>query len=180
MQEYELRRGQDRSDARKGFGGSSMHLDGMGTLTAIGIVKHGLKLVTAVEACDAVFALNLATFRLYAKPGGSPFLLNKPIDRVILADEIDSVKELWTRHGIRWGTFTISAGDAYVIPAGIPHEFLNRQKSLSIAWNIFPRREDFTTPPSTSPLLLQRYRNNAYGSRRHVQEQLLRPHTHYS
>ena len=47
------RRYKERSDVRQGFGGSSMHLDGMGTLTAIGGVKSGTKMVTAVEACDA-------------------------------------------------------------------------------------------------------------------------------
>ena len=29
-------------------------------------------------------------------------------------------------------------GDFYVIPAGVAHEFLNRQKALSIAWNLVP------------------------------------------
>jgi hypothetical protein len=161
MKEFLFRRGRERSNVRLGFGGSSMHLDGMGTMTAIGVVKHGMKLVTAVEACDAVFALNLVKFRLYAKPGGSSFLLNQPVDRVIFEDVPDSVKELWTRHGIRWGTFNIFKGDGYVIPAGIPHEFLNRQKSLSIAWNIFPRCDDcVSTTPSTSPQTLPRYRND--------------------
>ena len=135
-----------------------MHVDEMGTMTVIGIVKDGSKLVTAVEACDSVLALKLVNFRLYAKPGGSSFLLNPPVDRVIIEDVPDSAKELWTRHGIRWGTFNISKGDGYVIPAGIPHEFLNRQKSLSIAWNVLPRCHDCVgTPPSTAPHTLPRY-----------------------
>jgi hypothetical protein len=81
------RRYRERSDVRLGFGGSSMHLDGMGTLTAIGGVKSGTKMVTAVEACDAPLAFYLAKFKLYAKPGGSAHLINDPIDRAVLDDD---------------------------------------------------------------------------------------------
>ena len=44
MKEFLFRRGRERSDVRLGFGGSSMHLDGMGTMTAIGAAKHGMNL----------------------------------------------------------------------------------------------------------------------------------------
>ena len=37
--------------------------------------------------------------------------------------------------GVRYGTFEIGAGDLYVIPAGLPHEFLNHEEDcLSVAW----------------------------------------------
>ena len=49
-------------------------------------------------------------------------------------DEEDR-KKGWKAHGVAFGTFTIRAGDAYVIPAGVPHEFRNDLPSLSIAWN---------------------------------------------
>ena len=52
---------------RQGMGGSSMHLDGMGTLAAVGGVKAERKLVTCVEAADTALALRLAKFKLYAK-----------------------------------------------------------------------------------------------------------------
>ena len=44
-------------------------------------------------------------------------------------------RKRWKDHGVAFGTFTICAGDAYVIPAGVPHEFRNDPPSLSIAWN---------------------------------------------
>ena len=42
---------------------------------------------------------------------------------------------------MRWGTFRIHKGEGYAIAAGIPHEFLNEEKALSIAWNIVPQCE---------------------------------------
>ena len=77
--------------------------------------------MTAVEAFDSILAFRLAKFKLYAKPGGSTFLVNDPLDRALVGDPggnygetlemeeglFESVKELWTRHGIRWGTFQI-------------------------------------------------------------------------
>ena len=51
---------------RQGMGGSSMHLDGMGTL-AVGGVKAERKLVTCAEAADTALALRLAKFKLFAK-----------------------------------------------------------------------------------------------------------------
>ena len=36
------------------------------------------------------------------------------------------------------GSGCATQGDFYVIPAGVAHEFLNRQKALSIAWNLVP------------------------------------------
>ena len=92
------RGGKDRSDVREGFAGSSIHLDGMGTLTAVGGVKGGIKVLTAIEADDASRAFLLGKFKLYAKPGGSPYLINPPIDRcpaVLLGENADSVKEVW-------------------------------------------------------------------------------------
>ena len=78
--------------------------------------------MTAVEAFDSILAFRLAKFKLYAKPGGSTFLVNDPLDRALVGDPggnygetlemeeglFESVKELWTRHGIRWGTFQIN------------------------------------------------------------------------
>lgn len=129
------RRVRYRGDKKDGLGGSTMHLDGMGSLVAIGGLKCGKKLVTAVEACDASLALKIAGFKSYAKPGGSSFLTNDPVDRSFSGEEEScSLKDLWTMSHVRWGTFEISAGDAYVIPAGMPHEFLNAEPSLSIAW----------------------------------------------
>jgi hypothetical protein len=54
--------------------------------------------VTAIEACDASRAFRLVNLKLYAKPGGSPYLINPPIDRspaVLLGETADSVKEVW-------------------------------------------------------------------------------------
>eukprot|EP00960_Hanusia_phi_P044463 756658-Hanusia_phi.AAC.4 len=136
------RRVRYRGDKKDGLGGSTMHLDGMGSLVAIGGLKSGKKLVTAVEACDAMLAFKIAGFKSYAKPGGSNFLTNDPVDRAFSCeDDSRSLKDLWTTSHVRWGTFEINAGDAYVIPAGIPHEFLNSEPSLSIAWNILPACE---------------------------------------
>jgi len=151
------RRYKERSDVRQGFGGSSTHLDGMGTLTALGGVKCGSKMVTAVEACDAPLALHLAKFKMYAKPGGSSFLINDPVDRAMLCfEEVQSsVKDVWTRHGVRWGTFRIYKGEGYAIAAGIPHEFLNVEKALSVAWNIVPACEQAQTE-ALPWMLLQR------------------------
>ena len=151
--------GRERCDVRLGMGGSSMHLDGMGTLTAVGGVKAGSKLVTCVEAADAALALRLAKFKFYAKPGGSNFIVNDPVDRAVVLDDaptLESVKQLWTRHGVRWGTFKVLKGDGYMIPAGLPHEFLNLEKALSIAWNIVPACEEAQHSEPVPWILLQR------------------------
>ena len=133
-----------------------MHLDGMGTLAAVGGVKDGTKLVTAVEAADAALALRLARFKFYAKPGGSNFVVNDPIDRVAVGDDaLQGLKQLWTRHGVRWGTFKIHKGEGYLIAAGIPHEFLNTEGALSIAWNIVPACDEEQEEPIPW-ILLQR------------------------
>merc|ERR1711924_523109 len=44
--------------------------------------------------------------------------------------------------GVWWGSFPIYSGDAYFVPSGVPHEFLNRRTCLSIAWNCSPRCDD--------------------------------------
>ena len=62
-------------------------------------------------------------------------------------DEED--RKRWKAHGVAFGTFTIRAGDAYVIPAGVPHEFRNDLPSLSIAWN-------FLQPGTQANLLVVR------------------------
>ena len=41
----------------------------------------------------------------------------------------------WRAHQVAFGEFTLRRGDAYIIPAGVPHEFRNDAPSLSIAWN---------------------------------------------
>jgi hypothetical protein len=41
----------------------------MGTLTAAGAVKCGVKRITATEAVDSLYALKLGGFTSYAKPG---------------------------------------------------------------------------------------------------------------
>jgi hypothetical protein len=48
-----------RSGPRTGYGGSTMHFDGMGTFVALGGLKSGRKRITAVEAADAMWALHL-------------------------------------------------------------------------------------------------------------------------
>jgi hypothetical protein len=70
----------------------------MVTLTAVGGIKCGIKVVTAIEADDASRAFLLGKLKLYAKPGGSSYLINPPIDRssvVVLGENADSVKEVW-------------------------------------------------------------------------------------
>jgi hypothetical protein len=41
----------------------------MGTLTAAGAVKCGVKRIIATEAVDSLYALKLGGFTSYAKPG---------------------------------------------------------------------------------------------------------------
>jgi hypothetical protein len=41
----------------------------MGTLTAAGAIKCGVKRITATEAVDSLYALKLGGFTSYAKPG---------------------------------------------------------------------------------------------------------------
>jgi hypothetical protein len=119
------------SNPRLGYGGSTMHLDGMGTYFAAGYIKDGEKRITAVEAQDALFALKVASFRAYAKPGGSEHATNLPLTRML--------RQRWRDNGVRWGRFNISKDDFYFIPCGIPHEFENVQPSLSVAWNFLPK-----------------------------------------
>ena len=40
--------------------------------------------------------------------------------------------------GVRFSTFLIRAGDAYLVPSGALHEFMNEVPCLSVAWNIMP------------------------------------------
>ena len=108
-----------------------MHTDGICTVFAAGYLKAGEKEVTAVEAEDTLFALHTVGFRPYAKPGGSEWIVNPPLT----TDDHDE----WTRKGVRWGSFRIKAGDFYLIPAGIPHQFSNVKPSLSVAWNLLPK-----------------------------------------
>ena len=121
----------EESDPRKGYGGSTMHLDGMGTYFAAGYIKDGEKHITAVEAHDALYALKEVGFRAYAKPGGSEHATNVPLTQQLL--------RRWDNKHVRWGDFHIKEGDFYFIPAGIPHEFENVRPSLSVAWNFLPK-----------------------------------------
>jgi len=119
-----------RQTSWSGFEGSTMHLDGMGTSVAAGGLKDGLKLVTAVDARDALLALKVAGFTTYAKPGGSAHIVNAPIT--------NQIRRSWARLGVRFASFEVKRGDGYLIPCGIPHEFKNMEPSLSIAWNYVP------------------------------------------
>lgn len=40
--------------------------------------------------------------------------------------------------GVRFLTFPIREGDAYLVPSGSLHEFMNAIPCLSVAWNIMP------------------------------------------
>jgi hypothetical protein len=90
--------------------------------------------------------------------------VNDPVDRAVVSDDTptpESVKQLWTRHGVRWGTFTVERGDGYWIPAGVPHEFLNLEKALSIAWNGVPVCKEAHHSEPMPWILLQRSRRDA-------------------
>ena len=97
----------------------------MGSTCAAGGLRDGKQRIIAVEAPDAILAYALAGFKSYHKPGGK--YVNTPIDA--------RVRRAWRRHGVAFGEFTLRDGDAYIIPAGVPHEFRNDKPSLSIAWN---------------------------------------------
>lgn len=56
-------------------------------------------------------------------------------------DRIDDDPTLRTRlraAGVRYLTFSIREGDAYLVPSGSLHEFMNATPCLSVAWNIMP------------------------------------------
>ncbi|CAN0602570.1 unnamed protein product, partial [Ectocarpus sp. 12 AP-2014] len=40
------------------------------------------------------------------------------------------------RAGVRYQTFPIREGEAYLVPSGCLHEFMNVIPCLSVAWNI--------------------------------------------
>lgn len=48
----------------------------MGSFTAVGGVKAGVKSVTAFETADCGTALAVAKFKAYAKPGGSSYVVS--------------------------------------------------------------------------------------------------------
>ena len=102
-----------------------MHFDGMGSTCAAGGLRDGVKAIVAVESADATLAYALAGFKSYHKPGGK--FVNTPIDA--------RVRARWRAHRVAFGEFVLRQGDAYIIPAGVPHEFRNDAPSLSIAWN---------------------------------------------
>ena len=101
-----------------------------GTLCAAGVVHSGHKRIVAVDCRDNVRALKLVGFTTFGKPGGSDFARNRPLSEADL--------QLWRAHGVRFGVFDLRPGDAYMIPAGMPHEFQNLAPSLSMAWNFMP------------------------------------------
>ncbi|CAM9816984.1 unnamed protein product, partial [Phaeothamnion confervicola] len=107
-----------------------MHMDGNGSFCAAGGLKAGRKRITCVESDDALLALRLANFTAYAKPGGSEQLVNDPTT--------PAVRAAWRQEGVRFGTFEITAGDGYVVPSSVPHEFINVEECLSVAWNFLP------------------------------------------
>lgn len=47
----------------------------MGSFTAIGGLKDGVKRVTAFETADCATALAVAKFKAFAKPGGSTYVV---------------------------------------------------------------------------------------------------------
>ena len=47
----------------------------MGSFTAIGGLKDGVKRVTAFETADCATALAVAKFRSFGKPGGSSYVV---------------------------------------------------------------------------------------------------------
>lgn len=50
----------------------------MGSFTAIGGLKAGVKHVTAFETEDCATALSVAKFKSFAKPGGSSYVVSIP------------------------------------------------------------------------------------------------------
>ncbi|CAN0345815.1 unnamed protein product, partial [Ascophyllum nodosum] len=121
-----------KGKGRDRIGGSTTHMDGMGSFTAIGGLKDGVKRVTAFETADCATALAVAKFRSFGKPGGSSYVVNNRID-----DDLTLRRRLSTA-GVRFSTFLIRAGDAYLVPSGALHEFMNEVPCLSVAWNIMP------------------------------------------
>ncbi|CAM9452827.1 unnamed protein product, partial [Pylaiella littoralis] len=117
---------------RDRIGGSTTHMDGMGSFTAIGGIKAGMKSVTAFESEDCGTALAVAKFKAFAKPGGSSYVVN---DRI---DDDDTLRNRLTNAGVRYRTFPIREGEAYLVPSGCLHEFMNVVPCLSVAWNIMP------------------------------------------
>ncbi|CAM9189572.1 unnamed protein product, partial [Ectocarpus fasciculatus] len=117
---------------RDRIGGSTTHMDGMGSFTAIGGLKAGEKSVTAFESEDCATALAVAKFKAFAKPGGSSYVVN---DRI---DDDDTLRNRFHRAGVRFRTFPIREGEAYLVPSGALHEFMNVIPCLSVAWNIMP------------------------------------------
>lgn len=53
-------------------------------------------------------------------------------------DDDTSLRERLKRAGVRFWTFPIREGDAYLVPSGALHEFMNTVPCLSVAWNIMP------------------------------------------
>ncbi|CAM9581728.1 unnamed protein product, partial [Sphacelaria rigidula] len=104
----------------------------MGSFTAIGGVKAGEKSVTAFETQDCATALAVAKFKSFAKPGGSSYVVNNRID-----DDM-TLRTRLRNAGVRFRTFPIRQGDAYLVPSGSLHEFMNVVPCLSVAWNIMP------------------------------------------
>ncbi|CAN0348009.1 unnamed protein product, partial [Ascophyllum nodosum] len=117
-----------KGKGRDRIGGSTTHMDGMGSFTAIGGLKDGVKRVTAFETADCATALAVAKFRSFGKPGGSSYVVNNRID-----DDLTLRRRLSTA-GVRFSTFLIRAGDAYLVPSGALHEFMNEVPCLSVAW----------------------------------------------
>eukprot|EP00752_Nemacystus_decipiens_P016682 g14922.t1 len=117
---------------RDRIGGSTTHIDGMGSSSAIGGIKAGLKSVTAFETEDCGTALAVAKFKSFAKPGGSSHVVN---DRI---DDDDTLRNRLKNAGVRYRTFPITEGEAYLIPSGCLHEFMNavpqRPGSRGGAW----------------------------------------------
>ncbi|CAM9312167.1 unnamed protein product, partial [Laminaria digitata] len=63
-------------------------------------------------------------------------------------DRIDDDATLRNRlrnAGVRFQTFSVKAGEAYLVPSGTLHEFMNAEPCLSVAWNIIPHPANCAT-----------------------------------
>ncbi|CAM9970748.1 unnamed protein product, partial [Ectocarpus sp. 4 AP-2014] len=53
-------------------------------------------------------------------------------------DDDVTLRNRFHRAGVRYRTFPIREGEAYLVPSGCLHEFMNVIPCLSVAWNIMP------------------------------------------
>lgn len=64
---------------------------------------------------------------------------NHPLCRVNdRIDDDDTLRNRLHGAGVRYRTSPIKAGEAYLVPSGCLHEFMNAVPCLGVAWNIMP------------------------------------------